>query len=238
MDVKPLGMESDTLAKIVRERWSCRGFRPDPVPHDTIEQIVEIARATPSWCNTQPWHLHITEGVETERFRAALRAHVGSQFSEQPDLPFPAAYVGPYLERRRTSGWQLYDSLGIAKGDCTASGAQMLKNFDLFGAPHVAVVTTDAQLGLYAVHSRVFRTTGGPPGTARHIVRLPRRSASGQQLPHRTAEHRRDGHLARVRLTRSQHRLVRFVPDWPHVAPASTARHHAMHPWSPQDASP
>jgi nitroreductase len=149
MDVKPVGMESDTLAKIVRERWSCRGFRPDPVPHDTIEQIVDIARATPSWCNTQPWHLHITEGAETERFRAALRTHVGSQFSEQPDLPFPAAYVGPYLERRRTSGWQLYDSLGIAKGDRAASGAQMLKNFHLFGAPHVAVVTTDAQLGLY-----------------------------------------------------------------------------------------
>ena len=141
--------EADMLAKLVGERSSCRGFLSERVPHDVITHILDIARGTPSWCNTQPWHVHITEGSETEKFRRALRAHVGTEMSETPDLPFPTAYEGAYRERRRASGWQLYDSLGIAKGDREASGRQMLKNFDLFGAPHVAIITTDAALGLY-----------------------------------------------------------------------------------------
>jgi len=143
------GADAEVLTKIVGERWSCRAFRPDPVPHELIERVVEIARAAPSWCNTQPWHMHITEGEETDRFRTALRTHVGSVISEQPDLPFPEAYEGRYLDRRRASGWQLYESLGITKGDRAASAVQMLRNFELFGAPHVAIVTTDAKLGLY-----------------------------------------------------------------------------------------
>lgn len=149
METRFGGAGAEALTKLVGERWSCRAFRPDPVPRELIERVVEIARAAPSWCNTQPWHMHITEGEETDRFRTALRTHVGSVMSEQPDLPFPEAYEGRYLDRRRGSGWQLYESLGITKGDRAASAAQMLKNFELFGAPHVAIVTTDAKLGLY-----------------------------------------------------------------------------------------
>src|SRR5262249_49603371 len=101
-----------------------------------------------------------TEAAETDRFRAALKAHVGSQLSERPDFPFPEAYEGRYLERRRASGWQLYQSLGIAKGDRVASGEQMMKNFVLFGAPHVAVITTDRSLGVYgAVDCGLFVQT-------------------------------------------------------------------------------
>jgi nitroreductase len=159
MNQRPSG-DAGTLEKIVKERWSCRGFLPAQVPREVIEQILDIARSAPSWCNTQPWHVHITEDDETDRFRAALQAHVGTSFTEEPDLPFPEAYEGTYLDRRRASGWQLYESLGIAKGDRIASGKQMLKNFELFGAPHVAVVTTDAKLGLYgAVDCGLFVQT-------------------------------------------------------------------------------
>lgn len=181
MDMKSTGLESGTLAKLVRERWSCRGFRPDPVPREVITEIVDIARATPSWCNTQPWHLHITEGAETDRFRTALHDYVGSEFSEQPDLPFPTAYVGAYQDRRRVSGWQLYDSLGITKGDRVASGAQMMKNFDLFDAPHVAVITTDAQLGLYgAVDCGLLVQTFLLAATSMGVATVPQAAIASQ----------------------------------------------------------
>lgn len=146
---RQLSPEAQALARVARDRHSCRAFRPEPVPRVTIEQILDVARATPSWCNTQPWHVHITEGSATEYFRAALANRVQRNFEEQPDFAFPLAYEGRYCERRRASGWQLYESLGIAKGDRVASGQQMLKNFDLFGAPHVAIVTTDRSLGIY-----------------------------------------------------------------------------------------
>jgi nitroreductase len=65
------------------------------------------------------------------------------------DFPFPREYRGVYLERRRESGFQLYNSLGIVRGDKAAYAKQALENFNFFGAPHVAIVHTDEALGVY-----------------------------------------------------------------------------------------
>ncbi|MFF2060086.1 nitroreductase [Rhodococcus qingshengii] len=139
------------LRALQENRRSCRAFTSEPVPHDTLVDIVDAARLAPSWCNTQPWHVHITEGIATEMFRAGLRDHIGVAPRQEPDIAFPASYEGVYGERRRESGWQLYESLGIAQGDRVASGKQTLRNFDLFDAPHLALVTTDRTLGTYGV---------------------------------------------------------------------------------------
>ncbi|MDV6211960.1 nitroreductase [Rhodococcus erythropolis] len=137
------------LHDLMSTRWSCRRFADLPVPHETIEKIINAARFTPSWCNTQPWHVHVTEGAATDNFRTALREQVAADPIGKPDLPFPESYEGVYQDRRKASGLQLYESLGITRGDRVASGRQMLENFELFGAPHVAVVTTDSSLGVY-----------------------------------------------------------------------------------------
>lgn len=149
-DVEPLERtDARWLLNLMSTRWSCRRFTEAPVSHETIEKIIDAARFTPSWCNTQPWHVHVTEGTATDRFRKALREQVAVDPVGDPDLPFPESYEGEYKERRKASGRQLYESLGIQQGDRIASGRQMLENFELFGAPHVAVITTDASLGLY-----------------------------------------------------------------------------------------
>lgn len=147
-------MQSDesqaaALTDLLSERWSCRGFLSKPIPQNIIEDIVDVARRTPSWCNTQPWHLHITSGAATERFRTELAASWAADPQLHTDFPFPVTYEGEYLDRRRASGWQLYEALGVEKGDRLASGREMLRNFDLFGAPHAAIVTTPDSLGVY-----------------------------------------------------------------------------------------
>ncbi|MFI9781104.1 nitroreductase [Streptomyces sp. NPDC051956] len=136
------------LSRILDDRSTCRQFLPDPVPRETVERLLQMAQRTPSWCNTQPWQLHITEGDATERLRTGLLAHVQSH-SDSPDFPFPAQYAGVYRERRRECGLQLYGSLGIAKGDQERTLRQLLRNFELFDAPHVAIITTEADLGVY-----------------------------------------------------------------------------------------
>ncbi|HZP89273.1 MAG TPA: nitroreductase [Burkholderiales bacterium] len=136
---------------VVRHRYSARKFRPDPVPHATLERILETAQHTPSWCNTQPWQLIITRGKGTDRFREALFAHARSGAPAAPDYPFPSAYEGVYRDRRKVCGVQLYQVLGIGKDDRAAAAEQALENFRLFGAPHVAIVTTDEKLGLYGL---------------------------------------------------------------------------------------
>ena len=139
-----------TLDSLLSARHSCRAFRPDPVERSVIERILSAAQKTASWCNAQPWRLIITSGEETERFRRDLCEHVAAAKPE-PDIPFPREYRGVYLQRRRQCGFQLYDSVGIARGDREASTKQARENFRLFGAPHVAIVTTDEALGVYGV---------------------------------------------------------------------------------------
>ena len=136
----------EALERLLAERWSCRGYTDEQVPRDVIERLLTIAQRTPSWCNTQPWQLVITSGEETVRLKEALLESFDWTGS---DFDFPAAYEGVYQDRRRESGWQLYEAVGVAKGDREASALQMLRNFEFFGAPHVAILTTDAQLGVY-----------------------------------------------------------------------------------------
>ena len=137
------------LAELLDARWTCRQFRPDQVPHQDIEQLLELAQRTPSWCNTQPWQVAITEGAGTDRFRKALLEHIYSGAAIAPDFDFPARYVGEFQKRRRECGFQLYDSIGIVKGDVARTAAQMMRNFELFDAPHVAIITTEQDLGTY-----------------------------------------------------------------------------------------
>ena len=135
----------------MRSRYSARRFQPVPVPGPILDRLLELAQQTPSWCNTQPWQLVVTRSEGTERFRQALYAHARSGAPPQPDFAFPAAYVGVYRERRKVCGVQLYQALSIGREDKAAAAEQSLENFRFFGAPHVAIVTTDELLGSYGM---------------------------------------------------------------------------------------
>lgn len=140
----------DQFQTLLEARQSCRAFLPDQIPDETIEKIVTVAQKVPSWCNAQPWKLIITRGPTTDGFRAALAKALHSE-ALAPDIAFPKRYDGIYRERRRICGWQLYDAVGVKKGNRAASHRQMLENYHFFGAPHVAIVTTEAALGAYGV---------------------------------------------------------------------------------------
>lgn len=148
--------DSLALGRLLAQRFSCRAYRSDPVPRDVIERMLNLAQLSPSWCNSQPWQVIVTEGKGTERLREALFAHAQADAiankgvpNMQPDFPFPTAYRGIYKERQREVGWQLYESVGIVYGDRVASAAQAMKNFRLFDAPHVLLITSERDLGTY-----------------------------------------------------------------------------------------
>ncbi|WP_433725446.1 nitroreductase [Nocardia sp. CA-129566] len=149
--MNPTSLQTDeftALSRILDDRWTCRQFTTDQIPRDTIEAMLRLAQRTPSWCNTQPWQVVVTEGAGTDRFRAELLEHIATATPE-PDFAFPAQYTGVYRDRRRECGLRLYDSVGIVKGDHAGTMRQARRNFELFDAPHVAIITTEADLGVY-----------------------------------------------------------------------------------------
>ena len=119
------------------------------MPRATLESILATAQRTSSWCNSQAWQVSVASGPAADRIRDMLVEAQTSGKAGGSDFPFPAEYVGVYLDRRRECGFQLYDAVGVTRGDREASAKQALENFRLFGAPHVAVLTGPPGLGVY-----------------------------------------------------------------------------------------
>ena len=164
----------DSLKDTLQARYSCRAFKPDPVPDETITKIVDAARHVPSWCNAQPWQVTITKGAATEAFRALVSDLAQNGTPPQPDLAWPSKYSGAYAERRRTCGFQLYDAVGIEKKDRVGRAQQMLRNYALFDAPHVAIVHAPAELGPYgAMDTGGFVTAFTLAATALGVATIP-----------------------------------------------------------------
>ena len=139
---------AELLDDLLARRHSCRGFLPQPLPRPTIERILRLAQRSASWCNAQPWQVHVLSAEATSRARQDLLSHVQAH-PAQPDIAVPDAYVGVYSERRRECGWALYAAVGVQRGDREGSARQSHENFRFFGAPHLAIVSTDASLGSY-----------------------------------------------------------------------------------------
>jgi len=67
----------------------------------------------------------------------------------KPDFNWPKRYEGEYQARRRVCRYHLYDALDIAREDREKRAEQMMQNFKFFGAPHLAIITTESDLGPY-----------------------------------------------------------------------------------------
>ncbi|MBK8017713.1 MAG: nitroreductase [Betaproteobacteria bacterium] len=140
-----------TLEQLLNDRFSCRAYRPEEVSRETQRRAFAAAQRTPSWCNTQPWQVHVVSGDARDRICRELHGLAAGGQPGNPDFAFPGSYAGVYKDRRKVCGVQLYESLGIGRDDRDRAHAQALENFRGFGAPHVAFITTEQALGIYGM---------------------------------------------------------------------------------------
>jgi nitroreductase len=73
------------LKKAISERKSFRAFKSDPIPRETIQEILKLAFQAPSAINLQPWELVVVTGEERERLsRRLIKAFKEKQISCGP----------------------------------------------------------------------------------------------------------------------------------------------------------
>ncbi len=60
-------MDYDGLLEVVKKRRSIRRFKPDPVPQEDIDKIIEVARWAPSGFNLQPWEFVVVRKPELRK---------------------------------------------------------------------------------------------------------------------------------------------------------------------------
>jgi nitroreductase len=131
------------------ERRSKRAFRPEPVDRATLDRMFEAVQHAPSWCNVQPWRVAITMPPVTGEMAGALQAAARSALPH-PEIAFPLEYPSPYREHRIACGAALYTAMGVKREDKAGRYDAWLRNYALFDAPHLAVVSCDRRLGPYA----------------------------------------------------------------------------------------
>ena len=56
--------------EVVLGRRSIRGYKPEPVPKELIEEILGLAMRAPSSMNTQPYNFYVISGEPLEKIRA------------------------------------------------------------------------------------------------------------------------------------------------------------------------
>ena len=133
--------------EVILGRKSIRGFRPDPVPREVIEDIVLLATRAPSSYNSQPWHLHFATGevLNTIRRDSTARTSAGTtpSFERQET---GKAYEGEHRKRQIEVAVQLFEAMGITREDKQGRQNWTMRGFRIFDAPLLAVVTYDREL--------------------------------------------------------------------------------------------
>jgi nitroreductase len=66
----------------IRRRTSVRRFRPDPVPREIIETLLDCAVRAPNHKLTEPWRFTVLTGLARDRFAELRARHRLSRFGD------------------------------------------------------------------------------------------------------------------------------------------------------------
>ena len=138
-----------TVDEAILSRHSVRAYLSTPVSKAAIEHILEVASRAPSGTNTQPWKVHVLQGAALQRLsQAVLHAFWNEPEQHTNDRAhYLQKWRDPYLSRRRKVGWDLYDLVGIKKGERERTQQFHAKNFEFFDAPVGMIFTIDRDMG-------------------------------------------------------------------------------------------
>lgn len=136
------------LDNTIRDRRSVRGFIPDrAVPASTIREALELAQRAPSNCNVQPWRVLVASGARCNRLRDELVKQISAGEPPAPEDE-QDVFPPPYRRLQVDCAVALYNEMGVARGDHAGRAQAMLRNFELFDAPHVAIVCMQKSFGV------------------------------------------------------------------------------------------
>lgn len=138
------------VLEAIRTRKSVRAFRPDPVPKETLAELMEICLRAPSWANTQPWEFAIVGGRVLEELKQRLAEKYATNAESHPDIPWPT-FPDLYNERSREIGRWLSETLGIARDDRDKRQQLWVSGARFFEASAGIIIYIDRALSTYPV---------------------------------------------------------------------------------------
>jgi nitroreductase len=127
-------------------RRSIRGYKPDPVPRELIEEILALAMRAPSSMNTQPWNFTVLTGAPLDRIRAGNTERNLAGVPHSREFRTGQAFAGVHRDRQVGVAKQLFGAMGIAREDAERRQDWVLRGFRQFDAPVCVIITYDKVL--------------------------------------------------------------------------------------------
>ncbi len=155
---------------LLRGLRAVRSFRPDPVPQQVIDDLLEVARWTGSARNEQPWELVVVHD------RATIDALANCEGTAKHLLSAPLAIVQIMAGRDDRNVQEIYDDGRLAErimlaaaahgvGSCIGwfKGDGMTEAKTLLGIPQERLVRTALSLGYPDGQDRANRPNVAQP---------------------------------------------------------------------------
>jgi nitroreductase len=130
----------------IKTRRSIRGFKPEPVPKEVLMEVINIAKWSPSYKNSQPWESVILSGAKKEALTKILIEILEQGAEPYPDLPEPKSWPATEAARIDHLAKKRAQASGTALNDPQALKASKKANFSFYGAPHAFYLFQDATL--------------------------------------------------------------------------------------------
>ena len=133
------------VSDAVAQRKSIREFLDTPISSELVKSLLIKASRAASGGNLQPWKIYVLNGKSMDDLL------IFQQAWDEPEQPaydiYPSKLKEPYRTSRFELGEQMYSLLGIPREDKDARIAQVMKNFEFFGAPCAFFCFVDRQMG-------------------------------------------------------------------------------------------
>jgi nitroreductase len=137
------------LVEAIKTRKSIRAFKPDAVPLSVLKEILEAARNSPSWANTQPWEFAVVAEGPLEEIKKGYLEKADALPAMEAGRP--SQFPEPYLSRVRALGQKEYGLLGITRDNKEGRTWWNSQNFHNYGAPCVIYILIDRD---YHIHEK------------------------------------------------------------------------------------
>ena len=123
------------LAAAIKGRRSIRKFKPQDVPKSGITEVLEEARWSPSWGNTQPWDLSVLTGKTLAKFKEMNLKQTLAGAAIASDVPMLTNWPDAMKARYGELGKVVLSAQGIKRDDKDARDKYYQNMVSVFDAP-------------------------------------------------------------------------------------------------------
>ncbi len=135
----------------IKTRMSIRKFKPDPVPLEILMKVIDTAKWSPSYKNSQPWEVVIVSGEKKEALSKLLVELLEQNAKSCPDLSEPLSWP-PAIETRIATLMKKRSELtGKDLNAPEVRKKSKMVNFQFYGAPHGIFLFQDSSLSPWSL---------------------------------------------------------------------------------------